>query len=112
MEPQVLVTVNGVEAVCPQMNCNYVYKAPVAKITSQKLTGRTVEIEGTNIPTADVTVELGEVNCKVSTIEATKISCTLDQDAPAGSWNVEVVDSEGRVNVKKDTAKIDVGLEI
>jgi hypothetical protein len=33
-DPQVLVQVDGIEAVCASLNCGFRYKAPTAKITN------------------------------------------------------------------------------
>ncbi len=33
-EPQVKVTINGTQAVCPNLNCDYVYKNLAGSITS------------------------------------------------------------------------------
>jgi hypothetical protein len=32
--PQVLVTVNGIEAICHKLNCDYTYTSSLAKITA------------------------------------------------------------------------------
>ena len=32
-KPQVLVTVNGIDGVCPEFNCDYVYFEPTGVIT-------------------------------------------------------------------------------
>ena len=37
-KPQVLVKVNGLEGICPEFNCDYLYIATVSEITSQTLT--------------------------------------------------------------------------
>jgi len=49
-QPQVIVSVDGVEAVCASLNCNYNYVAPTAQITGFSYSGTTLTITGTDIP--------------------------------------------------------------
>jgi len=108
--PQVLVMVDGIEAICPNLNCDYTYSAPNAKITSQKLTGNVIEVEGTDLPvTADVEVSISGTACSINEKTATKVTCTLSSTPTAGDWHVEVRDSEGRAN-PGSVAKISIPL--
>lgn len=105
-----LVTVDGIEAICPKLNCGYTYNAPKAKITSQKLTGNVIEVEGTDLPvTDDVEVSISGTACSVNIKTATKVTCTLASTPTAGDWHVEVRDSEGRAN-PGSVAKISIPL--
>lgn len=38
-KPQVLVTVNGIVALCPNDNCDYSYVSSTAAVTGQSLSG-------------------------------------------------------------------------
>jgi len=108
-----LVTVNGVEAICPNMNCEYTYSEPKAKITSQKLTGNVVEVEGENLPvSADVEVSIGGTTCAINEKIATKIKCTMAVKPIAGDWDVIVRDSEGKAKKDAGVAQISVPLTV
>jgi len=50
-KPQVIISVDGVEAVCDSLSCGYQYKAPTAKITGVILSGTTLTITGTDLTT-------------------------------------------------------------
>lgn len=45
-QPQVIVSVNGIEAICSKLNCNYNYVAANASITGFSLSGTTLTITG------------------------------------------------------------------
>lgn len=47
--PQVLVTVDGLEAVCASLNCSYTYVDPVTKITGFTLVGNQMTLFGTGL---------------------------------------------------------------
>ena len=68
-KPQVMVNVNGIEGVCPDFNCDYVYVDTNALITGQTLSGDTLTITGSNLPTSDVAVALANSQC--GTVTAT-----------------------------------------
>ena len=67
--PQVLVKVNGIDGVCPNFNCDYLYVEPAGEITAQALSGNDLTIAGTNLPTTNVVVRLA--NSKCTTVSAT-----------------------------------------
>jgi hypothetical protein len=74
--PQVIVTVDGVEAVCASLNCNYNYVAPLAEITSFSYSGTTLTITGTNIPTTVNSVKFSNIDClSISVTAPTTITC-------------------------------------
>ena len=112
--PQVLVTVNGIEGLCPGFNCDYKYSTAPSEITSQALgaNGLDITIAGTSLPTADVRVVLGNVACGTVTAAETSITCTLAENPAAGSWDVEVYEPKGRVPLATGVAKIDVALVV
>lgn len=62
-DPQVIVHVDGVEAVCHSLDCGYRYKEPSSIITNVELDGNTLSITGTNLPTTIKTVEFSHVQC-------------------------------------------------
>lgn len=112
-KPQVLVKINGIEGVCPDFNCDYVYTQPTSEVTAQVLAnGNELTITGTALPTTDVRVVLGNAECGTVTASETEITCTLNVLPAAGSWDVQVYDNLGLAPIAVGTAKIDVALVI
>jgi hypothetical protein len=115
LKPQVMITVDGLEVLCPDLNCDYVYEAAVPLITEQTLTNNVdLRIVGTDLPTTGITVALGNVECTSTTITATatEITCTLSASPAAGSWDAAVTDAKGLIPVNTGVAKIDVTLAV
>jgi len=112
-KPQVLIKVNGIEGVCPEFNCDYVYTQPTSEITVQALAnGNELTITGTALPTTDVRVVLGNAECGTVTASETEITCTLGVLPAAGSWDVQVYDPKGLVPIADAVVKIDVALTV
>jgi len=112
-KPQVLVKVNGLEGVCPDFNCDYMYTQPASEVTAQALaSGTDLTITGTGLPTENVKVALGNTQCGTVTATATEITCTLSALPAAGDWDVQVSDLKGLVPIQTDLAKINVPLVI
>ena len=121
--PPVLVTVDGLEAVCPLLNCDYSYIENVGLITSQggtqgrrlsSLNGKEISITGTDLPTTEITVEFGGIECDPETIvsDGTTISCTLLNYPAAGTWNVNLSGPNGRINLDPLVSEISVDLVV
>ena len=83
-----MIKVNGVEGVCPTLNCDYVYVDTASLITGQSISGDTLTITGTNLPTSDVKVAFSHSVCGTVTASAIQITCTLTVPAATGSWDV------------------------
>jgi hypothetical protein len=49
LKPQVLVTVDGLEAICPDDNCGYSYVTSVGEITDTTLSGTTLTVTGSDL---------------------------------------------------------------
>jgi len=111
-KPQVLVKVNGIAGVCPSFNCDYAYTATTSRITGQTLSGSTLTITGTNLPTAGIKVRIANVGCDVQTGTSTQITCSLSIGPAAGSWNVQVTDASGLIPINNSVAKINVALSV
>lgn len=62
-KPQVIVTVDGIEAVCHSLNCGYTYYAPTAKITGFTLSGNSLTITGTSLPSTIKSVKFSHIGC-------------------------------------------------
>ena len=111
-QPQVLIKVNGIEGVCPEFNCNYVYVDTASMITGQSLSGNDLIIDGTNLPTDVTSVKLANSECGVITASTTQITCTLTTSPAAGSWDVKVTDASGLIPVDASVGKINVALTV
>ena len=111
-QPQVLIKVNGIEGVCPEFNCDYVYVDTASLITGQSLSGNDLTIDGTNLPTDATSVKLANSECGVITASTTQITCTLTTSSAAGSWDVKVTDASGLIPVDASVGKINVGLTV
>jgi hypothetical protein len=63
--PQVIVDVDGLPALCVNLNCDYAYVAATAEITGTTYDAATklLTITGTALPTTGVSVHFGGVTC-------------------------------------------------
>ena len=113
-KPQVLIKVNGIEGVCPELNCDYVYVETSALITSQALSANDLTIVGTGLPTDVASVSLASSKCDSTTIVAsdTQITCTLSTSPAAGSWDVQLKDASGLIPIDSTAGAIDVALSV
>ena len=114
-KPQVTVSVNGIDAVCPEFNCDYTYIDTDKIITAQSLTnGVDIQIIGTGLPTSEIAIEFANVYCLYDTIVATEtqIDCTLNAMPAAGSWDVKLIDYRGLIPLDSAIVKLDVALVI
>jgi len=77
--PQVIVTVDGIEAVCASLNCSYKYVPPVTKITNFTLDGNSMTLVGAGLQDNIKTVTFSNVPCSGIKISAdlTTITCTV-----------------------------------
>lgn len=79
--PQVLVNVDGLPALCMNLNCDYKYVASTGVITSQTYNSSTklITVNGTSLPTSGITINFGGVTCAVGTLttSSTQYTCTL-----------------------------------
>ena len=109
--PQVIVTVDGVEAVCASLNCNYNYVAPIAQITSFSYSGTTLTITGTDIPSTVNSVKFSNIDCLSITVAApTTITCQVT--AVAGSWAPIVTDPSGIIPIASSASNINVNIGV
>jgi hypothetical protein len=63
--PRVSVTVDGHEAACDSLNCGYSYIQPTAKITGFSLSGTTLTISGSSLPTLIQTLMFANQDCSI-----------------------------------------------
>lgn len=111
-KPQVMIKVNGLEGVCPEFNCDYLYTSAPSLITGQTLATQALTITGTALPTTDIRIVLGNTECGNIVATDTQITCDLDVLPAAGSWNVELYDPSGLTPIETSVAKIDVVLVV
>jgi len=90
-EPQLIVTVNDVPAVCHNLTCNFTYTEPVGEITGYTYDHDTKKlvITGTDLPnvTANISsVDFAHTHCTIdeTTLTNETIECTLDEDPTCG----------------------------
>jgi hypothetical protein len=94
-KPQVLVNVNGIPALCANLNCDYMYTTPSGAISGQSLTGNDLQVTGTSLSTSDISMQVGGVSCDDASGSDTELNCVLQNGPKAGSWNVELTDAFG-----------------
>lgn len=96
-QPQVIVTVDGMDALCTTLSCDYVYEPVTEEISSMVVSGLSVTIGGTNLPSAIASVTVADTNCVVSSNDATTISCDLASPLIAGDWKPVVKHAKGLI---------------
>jgi hypothetical protein len=85
--PQIIVTVDGIEAVCDSLSCNYNYEVPTASITDFSRSGTTLTITGTSLNTNSLaSIYYSNVLCTATSISDVQIVCTLASSVVAGEW--------------------------
>jgi hypothetical protein len=110
--PQVLVNVDGISAACANLDCDYLYVDTTAQVTGQSLSGNTLTITGTDLPTDLLDVKLGDVGCGPTTGTSTSITCNLLKGAAAGTYpKVEVISVDGVVPLSFTAMPISVTLQ-
>jgi hypothetical protein len=110
-KPQVLVTIDEIQAACANADCDYEYVDTTPEVTSQDVNGLDVTIGGTDLPTTDISLIFGGAPCGAITGDSTSLSCTLDHLPYGGDHSVELYDSNGLVN--RDTlSPINVPLDL
>ena len=78
-EPQLSVTVDGMEAICVGLRCGYAYEEPPGLITGFTVDGLNVTITGENLPLDLIGVRLSQTNCLiyVGLHDSSKIECRM-----------------------------------
>ncbi len=85
VNPQVIVSVDGLEAVCDSLDCGFRYIEPTSNITDFSLSGNLLTITGENLTDTIVSVSFSNVPCtNVVQTGTTSITCTVIP--VAGSW--------------------------
>lgn len=79
-KPQVRITINGIDGVCPDFNCDFTYINTDSLITGQTLeNGNELTIVGSLLPTEDIVIRVNNAYCDIANMVATEsqITCTL-----------------------------------
>jgi hypothetical protein len=91
---QLRVTVNGTEAVCKNLNCDYIYTPPVGEITSFSFdaTNNQVTINGNLSSIIDATTDIRSIEfakspCKLDegSVTNNSLTCTLERTKTCGN---------------------------
>ena len=61
--PQLIVSIDGVEAVCDSLNCDYNYVAPASLITGFTYDGTTLTITGSAFTNTIESVQFSHIDC-------------------------------------------------
>ena len=105
-KPQVLMTIDDIEALCANADCDYEYVAPSSDISSFTVSGVDVSITGTSLPTSDLTVEFGGATCSTVTSDGSSASCTLGHLPRGGDHLIELRDANGLVPISASAQTI------
>jgi hypothetical protein len=99
--PQLIVTVNDLPAVCHNLNCNYTYVTPVGEVTTFTYAPATkvLTLTGTNLPSNSSfiqSISFAKTICKLDNTmtfkaDQTEIACTLEREPTCGSHLPEIV---------------------
>jgi hypothetical protein len=112
--PQIEVLVDGIPALCPNFNCEFAYIEAVGEITGQTVTGTSVSITGTNLPTTGFTVTIADQECDTGSHNAieTEITCSLTEVPVAGNTNAVVKTDQGVVAIADGVAEIEIDITV
>lgn len=114
--PGVRVVVDGLEALCVGMNCEYAYIETQGSITSQAISNKLATVQGTGLPLTgeEASLEFGGTTCIESTItsDGSTLTCTLEYYPAAGDHDEIVVGANGIVPKGLGVAPITVGLAV
>jgi hypothetical protein len=100
-QPQVMVTVDDMPALCSGMACNYRYAEGSSVITGFEISSDTqLTITGANFVTPEK-IEMGFLECSniVVSASADQITCDLADKLPAGNWFPIVTEDLGKVKI-------------
>lgn len=91
-EPQLIVSVGNLPAVCHNLTCDFTYILPEGEVTAFTFVESTKKLvlTGTDMPSlianiSKVEFALAECTVDVSTLTATNLECTLDKEPTCGS---------------------------
>ena len=92
-----IISVDGLPAVCDSLSCGYTYVAPVPEITSFTHSGTTLTIQGTAFPTKIQSIGFAHVDCaNIVVVSPTQITCTVTPVA-GNKWSPIVTTDMGLI---------------
>jgi hypothetical protein len=98
-KPQLIVSVDGLPAVCHNLTCDYTYTVPVGEVTSFTFddASSSLVLTGTGFDAEITKVEFALSDCTVdaSTLSATNLECTLASAPTCGEWKPILTSSLG-----------------
>jgi len=84
------VTIANNQALCINLNCDYIYVEAVGEITENILNGNTLSMTGNEISQVSE-VSIGGVSCKNVVATATSITCEFTEGKPPGGTYTPLV---------------------
>jgi hypothetical protein len=104
-KPQMMVSVDGLPAVCHNLNCDYTYTTPTAQVTSFTFdeASKVLTLTGTGLPTTldeIQRVDFAKASCATDatmTASDTTLTCTLEKEPTCGSHTPELVSTLGKI---------------
>jgi hypothetical protein len=102
-EPQVIISVDGLPAVCHSMDCGFKFVEAIGAMTTFTFDEATFElvITGVALPAEeDISfVRFADANCVVdpATLTTETIICTLDRDPAGGDWQPTLMSLKGTI---------------
>lgn len=93
--PQILITVDGMAALCLDLNCDFAYTESASLISTQTLDEFETDqiiLYGTSLPDADDDVIwFGPTRCSEVSYDASQITCALDDTRVTGEWIADIL---------------------
>jgi hypothetical protein len=105
--PQVLVTIDDLEAVCANVDCGYEYTTPSGDITAFTVSGLDVTITGTSLLTSSI-VTFGGASCGTVDTVGDDSTCTLEHLPYGGDHSIDWVDVNGLTPVSAATVNVPI----
>ena len=103
-KPQLIVHVDGEPVVCHNLTCDFVYTAAVGEVTAFTFDASTKKLvlTGTSLPDSvskirQITFSQQTCTIDATSLSATHIECTLDQEPTCGDWLPKLVSTLGVV---------------
>ena len=113
--PQVLAEIEGLPAVCKNLDCSYTYEANTAEVTSMSVNAASLEvtITGTNLPADIDQVSVGDASCQsITSNDGSSLVCTLDSPCQAGDHEPVVKSPKGLIPNASGFSKYTVPLVV
>jgi len=114
-KPQLMVSVDGLPAVCHNLTCDFMYTAPVGQVTGFTFDAGTkkVKLTGTDLPAKATDIQkimfaMSECTVDAETLSATNIDCTLVKEPTCGDHAPTLTTQLGNIPHAEGLTKITV----